>query len=421
MSQKNVHVSVAERRSVFKKLCAQPENRVCFDCPQKKPMWASSTFGVFICLDCAGGQRRLGTHLTFVRSVDMDEWTPEQLESMKLGGNKKARLYFRENGVTDLHQRQDLKYSSVTAKTYRNKLQREVQAALATKAGTASQETVKERKKSIDEDGEKGLEKLMTSFGGSSLSQDTPTRATSAPELSDYTAAEATIQPSPSPEKEEEQAPAEEAVKEEIVFEKPKKKEPAAPKGTLSAGMLLGGGSTAKLPTNGSSATSINGRRRKTTKTLGARKLVDNSTTIDFVEPKPPKQEEFFDSKEPSSSRLAAAYQETTTTKPAKVEAPVPATNGRSVTPKKATTPDKPTGETAQARFSDVKGFGSDAFFGLEDDKKPSAPTAAARFAGSQGIGSDAFFDEDFSNTDSFDQLKNTASGLLASTIDRFR
>ena len=47
-----------ERDRVFRKLLAKADNRTCFDCPQRKPIWASSTFGVFICLDCAGGQRR---------------------------------------------------------------------------------------------------------------------------------------------------------------------------------------------------------------------------------------------------------------------------------------------------------------------------------------------------------------------------
>ena len=110
---------------------ALPDNRVCFDCTQRKPIWASSTFGVFICLDCSGGQRRLGTHITFVRSCDMDEWTEEQLETMRCGGNKNARAFFRANGVRDLHIRQDTKYSSSTAKAYRAKLAKEVQAALA--------------------------------------------------------------------------------------------------------------------------------------------------------------------------------------------------------------------------------------------------------------------------------------------------
>ncbi|KAJ8602940.1 hypothetical protein CTAYLR_001520 [Chrysophaeum taylorii] len=217
-------VPVAERRAVFKKLLALPDNRVCFDCPQKKPMWASSTFGVFICLDCAGGQRRLGTHLTFVRSVDMDEWTPEQLEAMKLGGNKRARLYFRDNGVMDLHQRQDLKYSSSTAKTYRTKLQREVQASLDKGTVLEKEQTKKEKKEEGD-----GLHRLMQGLevekGGEEVlpkgKKEEPPRATSAPELAEY---------GKTPPEEE---------GEKVSVPTPKKA-PPEPKGTLSAGMLLG-------------------------------------------------------------------------------------------------------------------------------------------------------------------------------------
>ena len=57
--------------------------------------------------------------------------TEEQLETMRCGGNKNARAFFRANGVRDLHIRQDTKYSSSTAKAYRAKLAKEVQAALA--------------------------------------------------------------------------------------------------------------------------------------------------------------------------------------------------------------------------------------------------------------------------------------------------
>lgn len=40
-------------------------------------------------------------HLSFVRSVDLDEWTPQQLTTMRLGGNLNAAQFFRRHGVGD--------------------------------------------------------------------------------------------------------------------------------------------------------------------------------------------------------------------------------------------------------------------------------------------------------------------------------
>ena len=35
------------------------------------------------------------------RSCDLDEWTREQLELMKISGNGNATLFFKKHGVTD--------------------------------------------------------------------------------------------------------------------------------------------------------------------------------------------------------------------------------------------------------------------------------------------------------------------------------
>jgi ADP-ribosylation factor GTPase-activating protein 2/3 len=56
----------------------------------------------------------MGVHLTFVRSVDLDEWTQPQIDAMRIGGNANARQYFRKHGFTDL-------YGGKTEKKYKAK------------------------------------------------------------------------------------------------------------------------------------------------------------------------------------------------------------------------------------------------------------------------------------------------------------
>lgn len=38
------------------------------------PDWASLNLGILICIECSGIHRNLGTHLTRVRSLDLDDW-----------------------------------------------------------------------------------------------------------------------------------------------------------------------------------------------------------------------------------------------------------------------------------------------------------------------------------------------------------
>lgn len=83
-----------EALNLVKNLMELPENNLCADCQHKVAKWASSTLGVFICIDCSGIHRNLGTHITFVRSCTLDSWTPEQARVMKRVGNKIANEYW---------------------------------------------------------------------------------------------------------------------------------------------------------------------------------------------------------------------------------------------------------------------------------------------------------------------------------------
>ena len=81
-------------RKKVEALLKLPGNNECADCTAPKPNWASASCGVFVCFNCSGLHRGLGTHLSFVRSVNLDEWTEKQYKKMKEWGNLNANAYF---------------------------------------------------------------------------------------------------------------------------------------------------------------------------------------------------------------------------------------------------------------------------------------------------------------------------------------
>ncbi|KAJ9655015.1 Protein gts1 [Neophaeococcomyces mojaviensis] len=75
-------------------LLRQPGNSVCADCGARNPSWASWNLGIFLCMRCASIHRKLGTHISKVKSLSMDKWTSEQVESMKQNGNLASNKHY---------------------------------------------------------------------------------------------------------------------------------------------------------------------------------------------------------------------------------------------------------------------------------------------------------------------------------------
>ncbi|XP_022717750.1 probable ADP-ribosylation factor GTPase-activating protein AGD8 isoform X2 [Durio zibethinus] len=129
--------SLSDKNAVFRKLKAKSENKMCFDCNAKNPTWASVTYGIFLCIDCSAIHRSLGVHISFVRSTNLDSWSPEQLKMMIYGGNNRAQVFFKQHGWTD-GGKIEAKYTSRAADLYRQILSKEVAKSLAEEAGLPS-------------------------------------------------------------------------------------------------------------------------------------------------------------------------------------------------------------------------------------------------------------------------------------------
>ncbi|CAL8366540.1 unnamed protein product [Boreogadus saida] len=65
-------------------------NSFCVDCDAPNPDWASLNLGALICIACSGIHRNLGTHLSRVRSLDLDDWPVELSMVMTAIGNTMA-------------------------------------------------------------------------------------------------------------------------------------------------------------------------------------------------------------------------------------------------------------------------------------------------------------------------------------------
>lgn len=71
-------------------------NNKCADCKRKNnPRWSSYSLGLVICIQCAGIHRSLGTHITKVKSIDLDFWQPEDVTKLiEMNGNDRANIKY---------------------------------------------------------------------------------------------------------------------------------------------------------------------------------------------------------------------------------------------------------------------------------------------------------------------------------------
>jgi hypothetical protein len=65
-------------------------NSHCADCGRPGPEWASVNLGLLVCIQCCGAHRSLGSHISKVRSLLLDELEPAALARLAAVGNRAA-------------------------------------------------------------------------------------------------------------------------------------------------------------------------------------------------------------------------------------------------------------------------------------------------------------------------------------------
>ncbi|OAV94461.1 hypothetical protein PTTG_08830 [Puccinia triticina 1-1 BBBD Race 1] len=110
----------ARHAEVLKTMLRQPENKLCADCKRNDPRWASTNLGCFMCIRCSGIHRSMGVHITRIKSIDLDTWTPEQVACVQRWGNKRANAYW-EAHLRPGHMPPDHKIESFIRSKYESK------------------------------------------------------------------------------------------------------------------------------------------------------------------------------------------------------------------------------------------------------------------------------------------------------------
>ncbi len=99
----------------------------CFDCrSSKNPLFASRSFGIFLCDQCAGTHRGMGVHISFVKGISLDTWRQEELRFMELGGHKRLSDTLKAAGIGPGKAKAQAWYASAGATAYKRTLERDV-------------------------------------------------------------------------------------------------------------------------------------------------------------------------------------------------------------------------------------------------------------------------------------------------------
>ena len=100
-------------------LFQEETNLKCLHCGKPSKQWAELSFAIFLCLDCAAAFREFNW-IVKIKSVNLDDWSPEEVDRMERGGNQSFSNFLQQYGLQLADIR--LKVSSKASKYYKDML-----------------------------------------------------------------------------------------------------------------------------------------------------------------------------------------------------------------------------------------------------------------------------------------------------------
>ena len=95
-------------------------NNICNDCEVKDPRWCSINNAVLICTSCARIHKKFNENISKIKSLEIDIWTEQEINFVKLGGNKRFTELIRSYNIPLTKENQEYKYYTKAAQYYRD-------------------------------------------------------------------------------------------------------------------------------------------------------------------------------------------------------------------------------------------------------------------------------------------------------------